>query len=53
MLQAAEDMLQRLLTVGAISLQDISADTDMQQLTESEWFHNLVSQKDEAFNMAS
>ena len=43
-LQAARDMLERLLTIKAISLEDISVDTDLQQLKRSEWFSGLDDQ---------
>ena len=52
-LQAAGDMLQRLLAIKAISLEDIAADIDMQQLKESGILQKLENQQDEAVGMAS
>lgn len=46
-------MLERLLTIKAISLEDISADADLQQLKSSEWFQGLMIKQEQADDMAS
>lgn len=51
-LQAARDMLERLLTIKAISLEDISVDTDLQQLKRSEWFQGLMIKQEQADDIA-